>query len=177
MEITTFRSLFKHGIHYKFAFPSMQENSQQQTSDQKKILHLYSPAVDIGCLSPMQDMYLHSPFMTWRGSYNSQSFCLLLICWIHCAYVYFMFTILSIHHINVMNRYPGGTRYGQLNIWWFMKRGFLSFPFYSWPLSLAINWLLANVSLLATEHWWYSQIPTCIPLSLPLSYHTGAREP
>ena len=40
VEIANFRSLFKPWIHYKLEFPAM-ENSQQQNSDQIKILHLY----------------------------------------------------------------------------------------------------------------------------------------
>ena len=40
VEITNFRSFFKTQIYHKLAFPSMQDNSQQQKSDQIKILHL-----------------------------------------------------------------------------------------------------------------------------------------
>lgn len=39
----------------------------------------------------------------------------------------FMFIILSIHHIRVMNRHPAGPWYGKLDILWFMKRGGLFF--------------------------------------------------
>ena len=41
MENINFTSLFKHWIHYIFAFPALQENSHQEKSDQIKILHLY----------------------------------------------------------------------------------------------------------------------------------------
>ena len=41
VEITNFRILLKTQIHYKLAFPALQENSQQQKSDKIKILHLY----------------------------------------------------------------------------------------------------------------------------------------
>lgn len=40
----------------------------------------------------------------------------------------FMFIILSIHHICVMNRHPAGPWYGKLDILWFMKRGVLYLP-------------------------------------------------
>ena len=40
VEMNDFRIHFKTQIHYTFAFPPMLENSQQQKSDQIKILHL-----------------------------------------------------------------------------------------------------------------------------------------
>jgi hypothetical protein len=45
VEMTNFWSLFKPWLHYKLAFPDVQENSQQQKRDQIKILHLYRPTV------------------------------------------------------------------------------------------------------------------------------------
>lgn len=41
LEIAIFRILFKTQIHDKFAFPTVQKNSQQRKSYQIKILHLY----------------------------------------------------------------------------------------------------------------------------------------
>jgi hypothetical protein len=38
-NLQTFRSLFKTKKQYRFAFPVVEDNAQQQKSDQIKILH------------------------------------------------------------------------------------------------------------------------------------------
>lgn len=66
----------------------------------------------------------------------------------------FMFIILRIHHIHVINRHPAGSWYGKLDILWFMKRGVVIFHFYSWALNPTVNAFKTDSALLDSWIKW-----------------------